>query len=339
MGVQLGDIVRSREIKLENLANKRIAIDMYNMLYQFLTIIRGADGSPLKDSKNRITSHLSGLFYRTCNFLSAGLKPISVFDGEPPRMKMEEAGRRRMIREEASRKYEEALTRGKIEEARKYAQMAVTLDEYLVKSAKEIISLMGIPIIQAPSEGEAQAAYMVTMGIADYVGSQDFDALLFGGKMLVRNLTITGRRKLPGKKAYVEVNPEEISLDETLTSLSITRDQLIDIALLVGTDYTEGIRGIGPKRALELVKKGMSLEEIFKKYEEGSSKLPNYYEAKEFFLHPKVREVSGLEWKDMDEEGVIRFLHDEHDFSLERITKAIEEIKKKRPAGALSKWF
>lgn len=339
MGVQLGDIVRSREIKLENLANKRIAIDMYNMLYQFLTIIRGADGSPLRDSKNRITSHLSGLFYRTCNFLSAGLKPISVFDGEPPRMKMEEAGRRRMIHEEASRKYEEALKTGKIEEARKYAQMAVTLDEYLIKSAKEIISLMGIPIIQAPSEGEAQAAYMVTMGIADYVGSQDFDALLFGSKMLVRNLTITGRRKLPGKKAYVEVNPEEISLDETLTSLSITRDQLIDIALLVGTDYTEGIRGIGPKRALELVKKGMSLEEIFKKYEEDSSKLPNYYEAKEFFLHPKVREVGELEWKDMDEEGVIRFLHDEHDFSLERITKAIEEIKKKRPAGALSKWF
>jgi len=340
MGVQLGDIIPAREIRLENLANKRVAIDMYNTLYQFLTIIRGVDGRPLMDSRGRITSHLSGIFYRTCNFLSVGIKPIYVFDGEPPRIKREEAERRRMLREEASKKYEEALTAGRVEEARKYAQMSATLDEYLIKSAEELISLMGIPVVHAPSEGEAQAAYMVATGVADYVGSQDFDSLLFGGKMLVRNLTITGRRKLPGKKAYVEVNPEEISLDEALKVLEITREQLIEIALLVGTDYTDGIKGIGPKRALELVKSGLSLEDIFKKYGRDLSEIERYYEAKEFFLHPEVKDIGELEWKDMDKEGVIRFLHDEHDFSLDRISKAIEEVKKKRSAeGALSKWF
>lgn len=339
MGVQLGDIVPAREIRLESLMNMRIAIDMYNTLYQFLTIIRGADGRPLMDSKNRVTSHLSGLFYRTCNFLSAGLKPVYVFDGEPPRIKREEAERRRMIREEASRKYEEALVTGRLEEARKYAQMSATLNEYLLKSAEELVKLMGVPVVHAPSEGEAQAAHMVITGVADYVGSQDFDSLLFGGRMLVRNLAITGRRKLPGKKAYVEVNLEEISLEETLHSLSITREQLIDIALLVGTDYTEGIRGIGPKRALELVRNGMGLEEIFRRYGEDASKLQTYYDAKDFFLRPKVKDVDELEWRSIDEDGVLRFLHDEHDFSLDRVTKAVEEVKKKRPAGALSKWF
>ncbi|MEM3470332.1 MAG: flap endonuclease-1, partial [Thermoproteota archaeon] len=273
MGVQLGDIIPAREIRLESLANKRIAIDMYNTLYQFLTIIRGADGRPLMDSKNRVTSHLSGLFYRTCNFLSAGLKPIYVFDGEPPKIKREEAERRRAVRMEASRKYEEALSMGRLEEARKYAQMSATLDEYLLKSAEELVRLMGVPVVHAPSEGEAQAAHMVITGVADYVGSQDFDSLLFGGRMLVRNLAITGRRKLPGKKAYVEVSLEEISLEETLKSLSITREQLIDIALLVGTDYTEGVKGIGPKRALELIRKGMSLEEILSKHGEDPAKL------------------------------------------------------------------
>ncbi|MCS7138448.1 MAG: flap endonuclease-1 [Crenarchaeota archaeon] len=341
MGVQLGDIVPAREIRLEDLANKRIAIDTYNTLYQFLTIIRGPDGRPLMDSRGRITSHLSGIFYRTCNFLSAGLRPIYVFDGEPPKIKREEAERRKMLREEASKKYEEALVSGRIEEARKYAQMSATLDEYLIKSAEKLISLMGIPVVHAPSEGEAQAAHMVVTGVADYVGSQDFDSLLFGGKMLVRNLTITGRRKLPGKKAYVEVNPEEISLEETLSTLSITREQLVDIALLVGTDYTEGIKGIGPKRALELVKSGMSLEDIFRKYGEDMSKISRYYEAKEFFLNPEVKDLDELEWKDIDEEGVVRFLHEEHDFSPDRITKAIEEVKKRKKAteGSLSKWF
>ncbi|MEM3648267.1 MAG: flap endonuclease-1 [Thermoproteota archaeon] len=339
MGVQLGDIIPAREIRLESLANKRIAIDMYNTLYQFLSIIRGADGRPLMDSKNRVTSHLSGLFYRTCNFLSAGLKPIYVFDGEPPRIKREEAERRRAIRVEASRKYEEALSTGRLEEARKYAQMSATLDEYLLNSAEELVRLMGVPVVHAPSEGEAQAAHMVITGVADYVGSQDFDSLLFGGRMLVRNLAITGRRKLPGKKAYVEVSLEEISLEETLRSLSITREQLIDIALLVGTDYTEGIRGIGPKRALELVRKGMSLEEILRGHGEDPAKLQTYYEAKDFFLNPRVKDVGELEWRDIDQEGVLRFLHDEHDFSLDRVVKAVEEVKKKRPAGALSKWF
>ncbi|MGQ9478440.1 MAG: flap endonuclease-1 [Thermoproteota archaeon] len=338
MGVQLGGIVPAREIRLENLANKRVAIDAYNTLYQFLSIIRGADGRPLMDSKNRVTSHLSGLFYRNCNFLSVGLKPVYVFDGKPPLIKREEAEKRRVIREDALRKYEEALSAGRIDEARKYAQISTTLDEYLLKSAEELIRLMGIPVVHAPSEGEAQAAHMIATGVADYVGSQDFDSLLFGGRFLVRNLAITGRRKLPGKKAYVEVNPEEISLEETLLRLSITREQLIDIALVVGTDYTEGIKGIGPKRALELVKRGMTLEEIFSKYGGDMSELPKYREAKSFFLNPPVKDVEGLEWREIDEDGLVKFLHEEHDFSLERVNNAIEEVKK-RSAGALSKWF
>ncbi len=311
---------------LRALNGKSVALDAYNSLYQFLAAIRGEDGRPLMDSKGRVTSHLSGLFYRTINMLENGIKVAYVFDGKPPALKSKEIKRRVEIKEKAKEKYEEALRKGDIEEARKYAQISARLTKEMVEEAKRLLEAMGVPWVQAPSEGEAQAAYMAKKGDVWASGSQDYDSLLFGSPRLVRNLTITGRRKLPGKRAYVTVEPEEITLQCVLDKLGITREQLIDIALLIGTDFNEGVKGVGPKTALRLVKTYGDLERILKSL--GVKDIDIYMEAKNIFLNPEVTDEYKLEWRPPDEKKIIEILVYEHDFNEERVKRAIERLRK-----------
>ncbi|WP_324736208.1 flap endonuclease-1 [Thermococcus sp. SY098] len=338
MGVQIGELVPRKEIEIENLNGRKIAIDALNAIYQFLSIIRQRDGTPLMDSKGRITSHLSGLFYRTINLMEAGIKPAYVFDGKPPEFKRRELEKRAEAREEAEEKWQEALARGDLEEAKKYAQRASRVNEQLIEDAKKLLDLMGIPWVQAPSEGEAQAAYMASKGKVWASASQDYDSLLFGAPRLVRNLTITGRRKLPGKDVYVEVKPELIVLEEVLKELKIDREKLIELAILVGTDYNPGgIKGVGPKKALEIVKYS---KDPLKKYQKMSD--VDLYAIKEFFLNPPVTDDYKLVWKMPDEEGILKFLCDEHDFSEERVKNGLERLKKAIRAGkqsTLESWF
>lgn len=343
MGVDLGELITKRKITFQEIIGKSIAIDAYNSLYQFLAIIRGASGEPLMDRRGRITSHLSGLFYRNSNLLELGIKPLYVFDGKPPLEKEIEIKRRRHAREEAVIKYEKALKEGDLVAARTYAQAAVTLKDELVEDAKRLLTLMGIPWIQAPSEGEAQAAFMVARGDVWAVGSQDHDSLLFGAPRLIRNLTISGRRKLPGRNLYVEITPEFIDLNETLKNLSITREQLIDIGILIGTDFNpDGVKGIGPKKALGLIREYGSLEKILPLLKEASFPTP-IEGIRKIFLSPKVTEDYRLEWREPDIEGTKAFLCEERDFSPERVEKALKAIlegrKKFDRKPSLTKWF
>ncbi len=339
MGVDIGELLQRREVEMEYFSGKKVAIDALNTLYQFIATIRQPDGTPLRDSKGRITSHLSGILYRVSNMVEIGIRPVFVFDGKPPEFKREELEERRRIREEAERKWKMALEMGLREEARKYAQAAARVDEYVVESAKELLRLMGIPIVQAPSEGEAQAAYMARKGDVDYTGSQDYDSLLFGSPRLARNLTITGRRKLPGKDVYVEIKPEIIDLEENLRNLGITREQLVDIALLIGTDYNEGVEGIGIKKAYKYVK---NYGDIFKvlRVLKVKPKEP-IEEIREFFLNPPVTDDYSVRFGEPDEDGIIEFLCEEHDFSRERVEKAIEKLKSgvKTSQTTLERWF
>ncbi|MEM3984060.1 MAG: flap endonuclease-1, partial [Sulfolobales archaeon] len=300
MGVNIRDIVPEECVRVINdlreLKGKVIAIDAYNALYQFLTAIRQPDGTPLMDSKGRVTSHLSGLFYRTINLLESGIKPVYVFDGKPPELKAKELSDRIGVKEEARRKYEEAISVGDLEAARRYAQMSAYLTNEMVKASKELLTAMGIPWVQAPSEGEAQAALMVVWGDAWATASQDYDSLLFGSLRLVRNLTISGRRKLPKKEVYVEIKPEVIELEVLLRSLGISRDQLIDIAILIGTDYNpEGVKGIGPKTAYQLIKSFGSLEKAVKSIPGAKFPVPPD-EIRNLFKNPQVTRDYTLEW-------------------------------------------
>ncbi|HDI42734.1 MAG TPA: flap endonuclease-1 [Candidatus Bathyarchaeota archaeon] len=345
MGVDLKGLIPEsliHVVSLKELRGKRIAIDAYNALYQFLSIIRGPDGRPLMDSSGRVTSHLSGLFYRTVNLLELGIKPIYIFDGQPPALKEAEIKRRMRIREEALRKYEEALREGRLEDARKYAQASAKLKDYMVEDSKRLLELLGVPYVQAPSEGEAQAAHLVKRGDADLCASQDYDSLLFGTPSLARNITISGRRKLPRKPVYVEVNPEIIRLDEVLEKLGITREQLVDIGILIGTDYNpQGIKGIGPKKAYKLIKEHGSLEKVLPLLPEAEFPVdPD--QIRKIFLEPKVTDNYELSWGSPDEEAIIRFLCQERDFSEERVKKALGRIraaKKKEKTMDLTQFF
>ena len=342
MGVNLRDLVPKTAVSLKDLGGKSIAIDAYNALYQFLAIIRQPDGTPLKDHTGRITSHLSGLLYRTANLVEMGIKPVYVFDGTPPPLKEVEIKRRMRVKEEATIKYEEALQAGKIEEAHRYAQATSRLKDYMTKDSKRLLDHMGIPWIQAPSEGEAQAAHLAKKGDTHFCASQDYDSLLFGAPMLIRNVTLSGRRKLPGKKVYIEVVPEIVDLNQVLGELGITHEQLVDIGILVGTDYNpDGIKGIGPKTALKLLKKHGSLE-----------KVPNLDEAdfavppkriRQIFLQPNVTDNYELEWRKLDLEGVVDFLCGQRDFSQDRVRKALEKmtrgLKEIREKRTLERWF
>jgi len=332
VGVNLKDLVPDNAKvviqDLRSLRGKIIVIDGYNALYQFLAAIRQPDGTPLMDSKGRITSHLSGLFYRTINIMEAGIKPVYVFDGKPPEIKAEEIARRRKIKEDAAAKYEEALKKGDLEAARRYAMMSAKLTEEMVNDAKKLLEAMGIPYVQAPAEGEAQAACIAKKGDAWATASQDYDSLLFGSPRLVKNLTITGKRKLPGKDVYVEIYPEVIELQKLLEILKIGLEQLIDIAILIGTDYNpDGIRGIGPKKAYQLIKQYGSLEKLPRALL-GDEDPNELLKIKQYFLSPPVTVNYKIEWREPDPEKIKGVLVEEHNFSLDRVENAIERLKK-----------
>ncbi len=348
MGVtELGKLIPPevrKQVELKHLSGRVIAIDAYNALYQFLASIRQQDGTPLMDSKGRITSHLSGLFYRTINFLEEEIWPVYVFDGKTPEMKLLEIARRKKHREEALEKWVKALERGDKEEARKYAKRALFLTNDMVEDAKRLLTLMGIPWVQAPAEGEAQAAYMTRKGDTWAAGSQDYDALLFGSPRLVRNLAITGRRKLPGREEYIEVKPEIIELDAVLKALKLKdRVQLIDLAILLGTDYNpDGVPGIGPQRALKLIHEFGSLEKMLNTILKNVQWPVDPLKIREYFLNPPVTDNYVIEFKDPDDRGIIDFLCNEHDFSRDRVLRGIDRLRKalaKRRKARLDAFF
>lgn len=343
MGVNLRDLVPKTIIKLEDLSGKSIAIDAYNALYQFLAIIRQPDGTPLKDSSGRVTSHLSGLLYRTSNLVELGAKPVYVFDGAPPALKEVEIKRRMKVKEQALALYERALKEGRTEEARVYAQATSHLKDYMAEDSKKLLDLMGIPWIQAPSEGEAQAAHLTKHGDADYCASQDYDSLLFGAPRFVRNITISGRRKLPSKNIYIEVIPEVVELDQVLRECGITYEQLVDVGILIGTDFNpDGIKGLGPKTALKLIKEHGNLENALPHLKNAEFPVEPR-RIREIFLHPEVRDDYKLEWKEPNMEGIIDFICRGRDFSEERVRKTVEKmqkgITKEKGKTTLEKWF
>lgn len=326
MGVNLKPLTTPQKISLEDLAHTVMAIDGHNILHQFLSIIRQRDGTPLKDAQGRITSHLTGLLYRTAHLVELGIKPVYVFDGAPHPLKRATLTDRREIKEKAHEAWQQALEEGDLEEARKYAQQTSVLTSERIQEAQNLLAALGIPYVEAPGEGEAQASHMNRKGDVDCTGSQDFDCLLFGAPVLVRNIAVTGKRKMPGKQKWIQVSPERITLEEVLTSHRITREQLVDMAILMGTDFNEGVKGIGPKTALKLVTEHGSIENIAEA--ETVMVIEHLDEIRRIFLQPRVTDNYELRWRPADEEAVLDFLSGEHQFSRDRVKGALEKFKK-----------
>jgi len=343
LGVNFRDLVLKTVVKLEDLGGKVIAIDAYNAIYQFLAIIRQPDGTPLKDSSGKVTSHLSGLLYRTSNLVEMGIKPIYVFDGVAPVLKHQEIERRRQVKVEAAVHYEKAIARGDMVKARMFAQATTSMKDYMKDDSQKLLELMGLPWVQAPSEGEAQAAHMTRKGDADYCASQDYDSLLFGAPKLLRNVTISGRRKLPSKNVYIDIVPEVMELAKVLQECQITYEQLIDVGILIGTDFNpDGIKGLGPKTALKLIKEHGTLENALPHIKNATFPVEPQ-QIRDIFLHPQISDNYKLEWKEPNADGIIDFLVRQKDFSEDRIKKAVERMQagaaKQKGKTTLEKWF
>lgn len=370
MGIDLGDLVVRRPKAMADYAGQRVAFDAWNILYQFLSSIRGPDGQPLKDREGRVTSHLAGTLYRTSALIEAGVKPVFVFDGAPHPLKMETLADRARRKEEAEaargefeRRRDEAVAAGDAEaqeaaEAgmRTKAQQTSRLTLPMVQQATDLLEALGVPVLQAPGEGEAQGAWMAQQGLVHAVCSQDYDAVLFGAPRLVRNLSVGTKRKLPGKQVWVETEPEEIGLEESLAHAGLTREQLLDVALLIGTDFHPGIQGIGPKKAYALVKKEGSLEALVDRLAADPSSaasaaeravleqheaLADRDEVRRIFLQPAHREVAAkeLDPKAPDPAAVRRLMVETHGFAADRVEAALERVGAARKKAGQTRLF
>ena len=326
MGVDIGSLFKWEKIAYKDLKDRVVAIDAHNVLHQFLSSIRQRDGTPLKNSRGEITSHLTGIFHRTANMVAEKIRPIYVFDGKPHPLKEKTLEARRKRKEIAEKEWKEALEAGDLKRAKTKAQQTSRVTDEIISQSKELLDALGIPYIHAPSEGEAQASYMVKKGDAYAVGSQDFDCLLIGSPILVRNLTSSGRRKLPGKEAYVNVFPRQIRLNQNLKSLGITHKQLVDMAILIGTDFNEGIKGIGPKKSLNIIKKNGNVENAIATV--GSDSIPTFDEIKEIrkiFLEPVVEKNYSINWTGADRKEVIEILCNKHQFKKDRVEPVLDK--------------
>ena len=322
MGVPLTPIIIKRTLALEDLRGKRLAVDANGELYQFLALIRLRDGTPLKDSSGRVTSHLSGLFYRTTRLITDyGIELVFVFDGKPPSLKAGEIARRRSIKERYDAEHAAALESGDLAKAYSKATMTSRLTREMTAEARELLRLMGIPVVQAPSEGEAQASHMAARGTVWAAASKDYDCLLFGAPRLLRFLTISGKEFLPSKGGFRPITPELIETASLLAHYNLTREQLVDVSILVGTDFNEGIRGIGPKKAIKLVSEYGAIENMATDIRDVVG--PALSEIRNLFLRPEVTDDYAIDFTTPDREGILRFLCEEREFSRERVTAAI----------------
>ena len=343
MGVALTELLVIKEINLEFLKGKTLIVDSPMWLYQFLSSIRQRDGSLLMDSKGKITSHLMGLLSRISNLSSQGIKLAFVFDGEPPKLKHLTLKKRKEIKIEAERKFEKAKEKADEELMKKYAARTSRLTKEMIEEAKSLIEAFGIPVIDAPSEAEAQASFIVKNNDAFAIATNDADALLFEAPRIARNVSMAGKKKKANKLSYETINPDLIILNDNLKHLGISQEQLIVLAMLIGTDYNSGgIKGIGPKTALKVVKEhGNNFDRMFNEAKWDDFFDFSWEEVFDNFKNAKISEKYELKWKEADENKIMKLLVDGHDFSEERIKSQIEGIKenKKRTQKGLGEFF
>jgi flap endonuclease-1 len=322
LGVVLTPIIHKQPIDLSDLRHKVLAVDGNGELYQFLALIRLRDGTPLRDASGRVTSHLSGLFFRTTRLIADhALRPVFVFDGAPPSLKAAVLAKRRAIKQQFEREHAAALERGDLAEAYSKSTMTSRLTREMVGEARELLRLLGIPTVQAPAEGEAQAAHMARKGDAWAAASKDYDTLLFGAPRLVRFITISGKEFLPSQGTFRPIVPEVIDLQQLLDVWQITRPQLVDLALLVGTDFNAGVKGIGPKTALRLVQAHGRIEDMPADVRE---QLGSVEEARQIYLQPSTTDAYTIEFGEPDRGGIVDFLCRDRQFGRDRVEAALE---------------
>jgi flap endonuclease-1 len=317
-----------RRIPIENYAGRTIACDASMAIYQFLIATQfataGAKGiSMLTDESGNPTAHLVGLFNRTVQFLEHGIKPVWVFDGVAPLLKGGVLEKRKKAKVEAEEALQVAIEEGNLEEAKRYSKRSVRITPEMTEDAKHLIRLLGVPVVEAPGEAEAQCAKMVTQGQAYAVASEDMDSLTFGAAFLLKGFN--------NKKEPIV----EVSLEEVLRSLNLTQNEFIDMCILLGSDYTTHVDGIGPANGYKLIQQYSSLERVIEfvnSSEKKRFKVPaefNYPVARELFHNPNVLEPTciRLDWTPPDEPNLKAFLIEGRGFAEGRVESGLRKLK------------
>lgn len=320
------DAVKTGEIK--NQFGRKVAIDASMSIYSFLIAVR-SDGQQLMSDTGETTSHLMGLFYRTLRMVDNGIKPLYVFDGAPPKLKSGELAKRFQRKTEAHAAAEEAKETGTAEDVEKFSRRTVRVTREHNEECQQLLKLMGIPFIVAPTEAEAQCAVLARGGKVYAAASEDMDTLTFNSPILLRHLTFSEQRKEPIL---------EIHLDKVLDGLAMERPQFIDLCILLGCDYLDPIKGIGPSTALKLIREHKDLEGVVKHIQsqpKGKLSIPDdwpYADARQLFLEPDVRPADDAQcdfkWVAPDVEGLVKFLVEEKHFSEDRVRNGAAKLQK-----------
>lgn len=296
---------------------KYIVLDASMIIYQYVIAIRST-GSDLQDNKGNLTSHILGVLSKSFMLLKHDIIPIFVFDGKPPEIKYNTIKNRKKTKKKNLEKMETASDEDKI----KYFKRSFSVTKEQTKEVKEILKLFGIPVIEAPSEADPLCALITKDGNAYGVGSEDMDLLAFGSSKLIRNLS--------GRKKVIEIDLESI-----LSELEFNQEELIDLCILLGCDYSSTIPKIGPKRAFEIIKNYRSIDNFLeneKKVKSGYYKIPedfNYIEARDFFKNPPVKKISKneLKLKKPKYNKIREIMVDKYNFKLNQVNKYINIIK------------
>ncbi|KAI0518639.1 hypothetical protein KFK09_006075 [Dendrobium nobile] len=318
-----------KEQKFESYFGRKIAIDASMSIYQFLIVVGRTGTEMLTNEAGEVTSHLQGMFSRTIRLLDAGIKPVYVFDGQPPDLKKQELAKRYIRRDDATKDLATAVEEGNKEEIEKFSKRTVKVTKQHNEDCKRLLRLMGVPVIEAPCEAEAQCAALCKSDKVYAVASEDMDSLTFGAPKFLRHLMDPSSKKIPVM---------EFEVGKVLLELGFTMDQFIDLCILCGCDYCDSIKGIGGQTALKLIRQHGSIENVLENLSKDRYHIPEnwpYQEARQLFKDPLVNlETPELKWTAPDEEGLVAFLVNENGFNHDRVVKATEKIKAAKDKGS-----
>jgi flap endonuclease-1 len=324
VGLPLKDLVTAQELSWDALAGRSLAVDGFNAAYQFLATIRQRDGQLFTDPDGKVTSHLMGAFYRTTSLLQQGVLPVWVFDGKPPDRKAGTIRQRIAAKEKAEGEYRAALAAGDLETARRKAAQTSHFTRPMVEELAQLLRALGVPTVQAPGEGEAEAAVMAAKGTVWASASEDYDSLLFGAPRLVRGLAARGR-------GGASPGAQFIDRAEVLANLGIDGEELIALGIIVGTDFNDGVRGFGPKKALKAVREHLGFRATMEKVGVDAAEAEA---VAEIFRHPMTEDVAVPSFGPVDEEAVRKILVDGHGFSDDRVRSAVARARQRPRASA-----
>ncbi|KAF3175351.1 Elongation of fatty acids protein 2 [Orbilia oligospora] len=326
------DAIKNGEIK--NHFGRKVAIDASMSIYSFLIAVR-SEGQVLTSETGETTSHLMGMFYRTLRMVDNGIKPLYVFDGKPPTLKSGELAKRTARKFEAQEAHEEAKEVGTAEEIEKFSRRTVRATREHNEECKRLLKLMGIPYLDAPCEAEAQCAILAKSGKVYAAASEDMDTLCFETPILLRHLTFSEQRKQP---------IQEIHLDRVMAGLDMTREQFIDLCILLGCDYCDTIPKVGPTTALKLIRQHKSIESVIENLDKDKYKVPDYFpyqDARELLMNPEVvpADECDFKWDAPDTEGLVNFLVGEKGFNEDRVRSGAARLSKNQTTAQQCKAF